>query len=192
MPSGPPPSRKTASLFLSTLILFSFCLFALWHDREYRLAAEIEKEQGKNRTVNPNKFSWDKVEGLIHPPTLTATSSPQCTPSKELVWRDCYVKRQCARLIVRLSFFILTARAIILVERKVPLNYSDPNGEKVIIALTRKASLIPRKSPLYQGPVLFNPGGPGGSGVDLVLQYGDMLGAILGPQFDIVGFDPRG
>ena len=73
MPSGPTPLRKTASLFLSTLILFSFCLFALWHDREYRLAAEIEKEQGKNRTVNPNNFSWDKVEGLIkvNPPSHT-------------------------------------------------------------------------------------------------------------------------
>jgi pimeloyl-ACP methyl ester carboxylesterase len=102
------------------------------------------------------------------------------------------VARQCARLIVSFSIFILTANANILVERKVPLNYSDPNGEKAIIALTRKASLIPRKSPLYRGPVLFNPGGPGGSGIDLVLQYGDALGAILGPQFDVVGFDPRG
>lgn len=157
---GPsPPSRKTTSVFLSTLILLSFCLFAIWHDREYRLAAGIDTKEGKNRsyrTDDPNNFSWDK-----------------CTPSKDLVWNDCYATHQCARLIV-------------------PLNYSDPNGEIAIIALTRKASLISQNSPLYRGPVLFNPGGPGGSGVDLVLQFGDALGAILGPQFDVVGFDPRG
>jgi hypothetical protein len=65
MLSGPTSSRKTASMFLSTLILFSFCFFALWYDREYRLATEIDIEQGKGRTVNPNNFSWDRVGGLM-------------------------------------------------------------------------------------------------------------------------------
>jgi pimeloyl-ACP methyl ester carboxylesterase len=44
----------------------------------------------------------------------------------------------------------------------------------------------------YRGPILFNPGGPGGSGVELVLNRGRRLASVLGPQFDIVGFDPRG
>ncbi|KAJ7367641.1 hypothetical protein DFH08DRAFT_795785 [Mycena albidolilacea] len=35
------------------------------------------------------------------------------------------------------------------------------------------------------------PGGPGGSGVDLVLKAGPLLSTILGPGFDIIGFDPR-
>ena len=51
---------------------------------------------------------------------------------------------------------------------------------------------MPQSSPEYRGPILFNPGGPGGSGVELVKTAGDILNSILGPQFDIVGFDPRG
>ncbi|KAL0059378.1 hypothetical protein AAF712_013889 [Marasmius tenuissimus] len=39
--------------------------------------------------------------------------------------------------------------------------------------------------------MLFNPGGPGGSGVDQILTEGAQFQAIF-PQFDIVGFDPRG
>ncbi|KAF8959383.1 TAP-like protein-domain-containing protein [Flammula alnicola] len=92
---------------------------------------------------------------------------------KELKWHKCYEGRQCARLLV-------------------PLNYSEPDGQQAGIALIRKPAVVPRKSEFYRGPVLFNPGGPGGSGVDLVRLAGDLLSKILGPQFDIVSFDPRG
>jgi pimeloyl-ACP methyl ester carboxylesterase len=51
---------------------------------------------------------------------------------------------------------------------------------------------VPVDSPLYRGPVLFNPGGPGGSGVTFVALAGPALSQIIGPEFDVVGFDPRG
>jgi pimeloyl-ACP methyl ester carboxylesterase len=44
----------------------------------------------------------------------------------------------------------------------------------------------------YLGPILVNPGGPGGPGTQFVASYGKNLSAIVGPRFDIVGFDPRG
>ncbi|GJE98455.1 alpha/beta hydrolase [Phanerochaete sordida] len=44
----------------------------------------------------------------------------------------------------------------------------------------------------YLGPILFNPGGPGESGVDYLLAYEPYFRAIIGPQYDLVGFDPRG
>jgi pimeloyl-ACP methyl ester carboxylesterase len=75
---------------------------------------------------------------------------------------------------------------------QVPLNYSDPDGEKAIIAMTRIPSPLPVESPWYRGPILFNPGGPGGSGVDLIARDGKLLSAVVGPQFDVLGFDPRG
>lgn len=37
-----------------------------------------------------------------------------------------------------------------------------------------------------------NPGGPGGSGVDMVVGGGAVLSQLLGPNFDVVSFDPRG
>ncbi|KAF4622312.1 hypothetical protein D9613_009057 [Agrocybe pediades] len=95
------------------------------------------------------------------------------SPSKELKWTDCYTRRQCARLIV-------------------PLNHSEPDGAEATIALIRKPAAVPITSPSYRGPILFNPGGPGGSGVDLIQIAGDLFGAIVGPNFDVVGFDPRG
>ncbi|KAF8905805.1 TAP-like protein-domain-containing protein [Gymnopilus junonius] len=94
-------------------------------------------------------------------------------PSRNLEWVKCYQRHECARLLV-------------------PLNYSDPNGPEAAIALIRKPSEFEAGSEYYRGPVLFNPGGPGESGVDTVLRGGDLLGKIIGPQFDVVGFDPRG
>lgn len=38
----------------------------------------------------------------------------------------------------------------------------------------------------YRGPILFNPGGPGGSDVDLVINWGELLSTIVGPE-SIVG-----
>ncbi|KAF8185203.1 hypothetical protein BJ912DRAFT_927579 [Pholiota molesta] len=57
------------------------------------------------------------------------------------------------------------------------------------IALIRKRATV--RPPLYRGPILINPGGPGESGVDIVRIAGRLFGTIVGPQFDIVGFDPR-
>jgi pimeloyl-ACP methyl ester carboxylesterase len=72
---------------------------------------------------------------------------------------------------------------------QVPLDYSDPDGRDAAIALIRKPATTKEG---YRGPILFNPGGPGGSGVDLILALGDAFATILGSQFDIVSFDPRG
>ncbi|KAF4602732.1 hypothetical protein EYR40_005949 [Pleurotus pulmonarius] len=44
----------------------------------------------------------------------------------------------------------------------------------------------------YKGPILFNPGGPGGSGVQMIADGGAAFSELLGANFDIVSFDPRG
>lgn len=72
----------------------------------------------------------------------------------------------------------------------VPLDYDNPRGATTEVALAR----IPAANPARRiGSVFLNPGGPGGSGVGLVLfGFGDHLNEQLQGRFDIVGFDPRG
>lgn len=72
----------------------------------------------------------------------------------------------------------------------VPLDYTDPAGPSIGIALIR----LPADPSRREGAVLFNPGGPGGSGVDLVSAAGSVLDTELGlsGRFDLIGFDPRG
>ncbi|KAI1780359.1 Alpha/Beta hydrolase protein [Hypoxylon cercidicola] len=40
--------------------------------------------------------------------------------------------------------------------------------------------------------LLLNPGGPGGSGIDFVHRFGDRLRTIVGEDFHLLSFDPRG
>jgi len=75
---------------------------------------------------------------------------------------------------------------------QVPLDYDQPNGAVLSLALVR----VPASDPdNYRGSLFLNPGGPGGSGVNFALYFGPIAQFFVGPvanQFDIVGFDPRG
>lgn len=73
---------------------------------------------------------------------------------------------------------------------EVPLDYrrTDEPGT-VSIAVTR----LPATEPAERiGSLVLNPGGPGGSGIDLAWGYAAAFPAPLLERFDLVGFDPRG
>ncbi|MDK7741939.1 alpha/beta hydrolase [Helcobacillus massiliensis] len=71
----------------------------------------------------------------------------------------------------------------------VPLQWSDPSKGNIELQLTRRAAADGER----KGSILINPGGPGGSGADMVGSYGDyVVTDTLRSSFDIVGFDPRG
>lgn len=70
----------------------------------------------------------------------------------------------------------------------VPLDWARPRGERIELAVSRVAAAPDVE---YQGVMLVNPGGPGGSGlIYSVLQAFVPGGAGLG--YDWIGFDPRG
>ena len=73
---------------------------------------------------------------------------------------------------------------------RVPLDYDRPWGRKISLALAR----VPASNSQQKiGTIFVNPGGPGGSGVQLVqFGFGQELEQQLGGRFDVVGFDPRG
>ena len=71
----------------------------------------------------------------------------------------------------------------------VPLDYDRSAGATIDLALAR----LPATDPAGRiGTLFVNPGGPGGSGVDLVLGAGEPISRAVRGRFDIVGFDPRG
>ncbi|MEU2900580.1 alpha/beta hydrolase [Streptomyces sp. NPDC001273] len=71
---------------------------------------------------------------------------------------------------------------------QVPLDHSDPTGRTITLALSR----VPHTAKKYQGPLLVNPGGPGGSGLTLAGFVASSLPAKVAAQYDVIGFDPRG
>ncbi|MEO3750217.1 alpha/beta hydrolase [Streptomyces sp. B6B3] len=72
----------------------------------------------------------------------------------------------------------------------VPLDYAhpDPEGETIDLALIRAAAAPGRE---HLGSLVFNFGGPGGSGVAALPRSGDDY-AALHEGYDLVSFDPRG
>jgi pimeloyl-ACP methyl ester carboxylesterase len=72
---------------------------------------------------------------------------------------------------------------------QVPLDWARPHGPKISIAIARN----PVDDPSQRvGALFLNPGGPGGSGVELA-TYGDLVfSPELAKHFDLVGLDPRG
>ncbi|WP_055697857.1 alpha/beta hydrolase [Streptomyces silaceus] len=90
---------------------------------------------------------------------------------QRLAWKDCGDLR-CARLTV-------------------PRDYAHPdNGETFVLPVAKAATADPGER---IGSLVYNPGGPGASGVsDLAADGGEVFGAAVRARFDIVSFDPRG
>lgn len=72
---------------------------------------------------------------------------------------------------------------------KVPIDYSNEDGDKAALAVIK---LSAQSETDYKGTVLINPGGPGESGVAAITSLGSFLASVIGNQYDIIGFDPRG
>ena len=87
-----------------------------------------------------------------------------------LAWRACDGGFQCA-----------TAR--------VPLDYRNPRGPMISIALIRHLPADPARR---IGSLFFNPGGPGDPGVAALPAWYPLFPAQVRARFDIISFDPRG
>jgi pimeloyl-ACP methyl ester carboxylesterase len=72
---------------------------------------------------------------------------------------------------------------------EVPLDHEEPGGETIDIALAR----IPATDTDQRiGSLVFNPGGPGGSGIEFLSSAAIAVPPEISERFDLVGFDPRG
>lgn len=110
-------------------------------------------------------------------PTTTPAPGAQDPPrpalrkyyEQEIAWAACG-DNECARLTV-------------------PLDYAEPAGETIQIAVLR----VPAGDPDRRiGSLVVNPGGPGAPGTTYAAQAGLAFREPLRERYDVVGFDPRG
>lgn len=103
------------------------------------------------------------------PASVPAALRPFYTQT--IAWKECGDGAQCGGLTV-------------------PLDYADPSARTIRLALIRR----PATDPAHRtGSLLFNPGGPGESGLLAVRDHSDFYFTTrLRSRFDLVGFDPRG
>ncbi|KXJ90455.1 TAP-like protein-domain-containing protein [Microdochium bolleyi] len=95
-------------------------------------------------------------------------------PSRELQWQPCFDSAyECARL-------------------DLPMDWVDPSDDLRVILAVIRLRADPEAHEDYLGPVFFNPGGPGGSGVWSMRDHGHLIQSIVGRNHDIITFDPRG
>ncbi|WP_282699514.1 alpha/beta hydrolase [Streptomyces sp. CC219B] len=110
------------------------------------------------------------VLGLATPLTASATDAPA-----PLKWTDCEgdgldPRQRCATL-------------------SVPMDYSDPDGRKIDIAVSR----IPSEKPsARRGALLMIAGGPGGDSLGDPSGKGQKLPQEVRDAYDLIGFAPRG
>lgn len=113
--------------------------------------------------------------GLVVLSGCAPVAQPAVTPStteelysQQLDWYDCNSGFECADVVA-------------------PLDWTNPTEEFLELALVRKQDTE------NLTPLLVNPGGPGSSGFDFVVDSYDSLGTeYLRENFQVIGFDPRG
>ncbi|MEO3752261.1 alpha/beta fold hydrolase [Streptomyces sp. B6B3] len=81
----------------------------------------------------------------------------------------------------------LDAAGVECADVTVPLDYADPGGRTLTVAISR----IPATDAEHRiGPLLLNGGGPGGTGIDMPPDIREAMGE-LSARYDIIGMDPR-
>ncbi|KAI8245338.1 hypothetical protein K4K55_002338 [Colletotrichum sp. SAR 10_96] len=99
------------------------------------------------------------------------------TPTHKLSYHPCYSEYNCTRLIV-------------------PLDWLDAsNPYNVTLAIIKRPAKVPDSDPAFGGTIFTNPGGPGGSGVELMLSEGYAHQETADSdrrKYEILSWDPRG
>jgi hypothetical protein len=71
----------------------------------------------------------------------------------------------------------------------VPLDYSDPGGRRIDVAVSRRPATSRDKR---RGVLLLAAGGPGNAGLDLPDRAEQYIPASVREHYDLIGFDARG
>lgn len=124
--------------------------------------------EGAPTTAGTTSAPDGGVVATSRPATGDAPEGLEDFYGQTLEWSECEAAFECASLTV-------------------PIDYQDPGGATIELALLRADAKGEAR-----GSLLVNPGGPGGSGVDYAMMAGAVVSPAVRESYDIVGFDPRG
>ncbi|MEL4503648.1 alpha/beta hydrolase [Luteococcus sp. H138] len=122
-----------------------------------------DAHQKQSKYTSPDRTTMTsnaRPEGFAEPP---AGSGRQRYLDQKLGWKDCD-GYQCASVLV-------------------PLDWDRPDGQAITLKVKKRPTQGKRT-----GTMFINPGGPGGSGEEMV----DGFDADSFPGHDVIGWDPRG
>jgi pimeloyl-ACP methyl ester carboxylesterase len=113
------------------------------------------------------------LAGCAGPAATESVASAEHLGTAELRWADCEGES--------------TPADLECAELDVPADWGDPGGERITLRLARAAATGGDRT----GTVLFNPGGPGGSGTAALARSLDTFSGLR-EHMDVVTWDPRG
>ena len=142
-------------------------------------AADDEAEQQDSGEAETAAVADEVEQQQSSAETEASAASEQAEPQaaaetarsgESIEWSECGPSLECGAL-------------------DVPVDYRDPGAGTLQLAVN-----VHRAQALEQriGYLLVNPGGPGGSGIEMVTSAADFFAAEVLDRFDIIGFDPRG
>ncbi|GAA1409644.1 alpha/beta hydrolase [Kitasatospora putterlickiae] len=155
-------------------------------------ACEGDKEPAQDQAASAPSSAATTAAAAA--PTATPTPTPTVKPTgaddpalkpfygQQITWAACPPDAKAAEQKIDLSLMKCG-------KLHVPLDYANPAGEAIDLALIKNPAA---KQDQRLGSLMVNPGGPGGSGVEMVKSFDKQFEGTLHNRFDIVGWDPRG
>jgi pimeloyl-ACP methyl ester carboxylesterase len=121
------------------------------------------------------------------PPTTTPSPSISAPTPQPIAFRDCTQALVDAGAPIPAT--LKGKLTIGCAQLAVPLNYAQPNNGQITLDVIR---IHDNDDAHPIGSLLTNPGGPGASGIEFVIDFLPQLPVQVLQKFDVIGFDPRG
>ncbi len=184
-PGGGSPSGRGTGTFATMSSNMSSNLTSIVVGIALVAAACAGSSDVQTERAEPSPTESSPIESAPTESAPTGSDPVESTPSEStpagdegtLVWAECddagnaAVPLECSTL-------------------QVPLDYDEPDGEQIDIAVARLAATGDPAERI--GSLVFNPGGPGGSGIEALSFIPLTMSDDITARFDIVSFDPRG
>lgn len=156
------PRAITAALLLPLI-----ALAACTEEKVREPRPTVSQDASGSPSASPDTSASAAPPDASFDPTAGTDPALEAFYSQNITWTGCGGSLECA-------------------EVTVPMDYTNPDGETITLAVNRNQSSGPEAR-----TILMNPGGPGGSGTDM-LEWAPFIFGGVTDTYNLAGFDPRG